>query len=234
MATAHPILQRARRLAGRVEARTLAVWIAVVALPWLFLNLADEVGEGETDVLDRHVLLMLRTPGDPTDPIGPRWVEEAVRDVTALGGFTLLTVTLVVATILLIFHDRRREALVFAVTVIAAQVSSEIFKALFDRDRPSLVAHGSHVYSQSFPSGHSTMAAATFFTLAMVLATLETTQRTKLLIVGLAAIFVMAVGCSRVYLGVHWPTDVLAGWTLGASWALVARVALALWPWPAR
>lgn len=234
MATAHPILQRARRLAGRVEARTLAVWIAVVALPWLFLNLAEEVGEGETDVVDRHVLLMLRTPGDPTDPIGPRWVEEAVRDVTALGGFTLLTVTLVVATILLIFHNRRREALVFAVTVIAAQISSEIFKALFDRDRPSLVAHGSHVYSQSFPSGHSTMAAATFFTLAMVLATLETTQRTKLLIVGLAAIFVMAVGCSRVYLGVHWPTDVLAGWTLGASWALVARVALALGPWPAR
>lgn len=215
-----------KSLASRLEARTLAIWIAVVGVPWLFLSLADEVGEGETDDLDRWVLLAFRRSGDPTDPIGPRWFEEAMRDVTALGGFTLLTVTVVVATLMLIFHDRRREALVFAATVILAQVSSELLKALYDRDRPSLVTHGSHAYSQSFPSGHSAMAAATFFTLATVLAAVEAKKRTKALIYCLAITFVVSVGISRVYLGVHWPTDVLGGWALGASWALAAWVVL--------
>jgi undecaprenyl-diphosphatase len=213
-------------LAKRLETRTLAAWIAVAGAPWLFLSIADEVGEGETDQIDHRLLLLFRAPGDPSDPIGPRWFEEAMRDVTALGGFTLLTVTVIVATLMLVFHDRRREALVFAVTVILAQISSEVLKAIYDRDRPSLVAHGSHVYSQSFPSGHSALAAATFFTLATVVASVESKKRTKALIYGLAITFVVTVGISRVYLGVHWPTDVLGGWALGASWALAAWVVL--------
>ncbi len=211
---------------GKLEIRTLAVWIAVVGLPWAFLNIADEVGEGETDKIDRALLLAFRTPGAPGDPIGPRWFEESMRDITALGGFTLLTVTVIVASLLLVFHARRREALVFSVTVVLAQISSQVLKGLYDRDRPDLVTHGSIVYSQSFPSGHSTMAAVTFFTLATVLASLETNTRTKALIYAVAMLFVVSVGISRVYLGVHWPTDVLGGWALGASWALVARVAL--------
>lgn len=213
---------------GKLEIRTLAVWIAVVGLPWAFLNIADEVGEGETDKIDRALLLAFRTPGAPGDPIGPRWFEESMRDITALGGFTLLTVTVVVSSLLLVFHAKRREALVFAVTVVLAQISSQLLKSLYDRDRPDLVTHGSIVYSQSFPSGHSTMAAVTFFTLATVLASLETTTRTKALIYAVAMLFVVSVGISRVYLGVHWPTDVLGGWALGASWALVARVVLSL------
>lgn len=222
------MIERLKSWATRLEARTLVLWIAVVGAPWLFLNLADEVGEGETDALDHRLLLMFRVPGDPSDPLGPRWLEEAVRDITALGGFTLLSVTLVAATLLLVFHERRREALVFAATVILAQVSSEVLKAIYDRDRPSLVTHGSHAYSQSFPSGHSVMAAATFFTLATVLASLESKKRTKALIYGLAITFVVSVGISRVYLGVHWPTDVLGGWALGASWALAAWLVLGI------
>lgn len=222
------MIRRLKALASRLEARTLAVWIAVAGAPWLFLTLAEEVGEGETDVIDRRLLLALRTAGAPDDPIGPRWFEEAMRDITALGGFTLLTVTTIVAVLLLIFHDRRREALIFGATVVLAQVSSELLKALYDRPRPSLVAHGGFVYSQSFPSGHSALAAATFFTLATVVASVETKKRTKALIFGLAMVFVVTVGISRVYLGVHWPTDVLGGWALGASWALVAWVALGL------
>lgn len=222
------MIERLKALIGRLEARTLAVWIAVVGAPWFFLAIADEVGEGETDLVDRSLLLALRTPGLPGDPIGPRWFEEAMRDITALGGFTLLTITTIVAVLLLLFHDRRREALVFGATVVLAQASSELLKALYDRPRPSLVTHGSIVYSQSFPSGHSTLSAATFFTLATVVASVETKKRTKALIFGLAILFVVTVGVSRVYLGVHWPTDVLAGWALGASWALVAWVVLGL------
>ncbi|MFN3514205.1 MAG: phosphatase PAP2 family protein [Phenylobacterium sp.] len=221
-----PLIARARVLAARQESRALAVLLAGAGSLWAFLTLADEVTEGETDAADRWLLLALRNPADPADPLGPRWFEEAMRDVTALGGFTLLTFTVVVATLLLIFHDRRREALVFAATVILAQVSSELTKALFDRDRPALVAHGGYVYSQSFPSGHSTMAAVTFFTLATVVASVEARKRTKALIYGLAVVFVVLVGVSRVYLGVHWPTDVAGGWALGAAWAMAAWLVL--------
>jgi undecaprenyl-diphosphatase len=222
------MIERLKNLAGRLEARTLILWIAVAGAPWLFLTVAGEVGEGETEAIDRYLLLAMRTPGNPTDPIGPRWFEEAVRDITALGGFTLLTITTVVSVLLLMFHKRRREALIFGVTVVLAQISSELLKALYDRPRPGLVAHGSIVYSQSFPSGHSALAAATFFTLATVVASVETTKRTKALIFGMAITFVVMVGISRVYLGVHWPSDVLGGWALGASWALLAWVVLSL------
>jgi undecaprenyl-diphosphatase len=225
---ASPVFIVLRALAKRIETRTLAVWIACVGSLWAFLSIADEVGEGETDDVDRVLLLWLRTPGDLSDPIGPRWFEEAMRDITALGGFTLLTVTVIVGTLMLIFHDRRREAAVFAITVILAQISSEVLKAVFDRDRPTLVAHGGYAYSQSFPSGHSAMAAVTFFTLATVVASVEAKKRTKALIYGMAITFVVTVGISRVYLGVHWPTDVVGGWALGASWAFAAWIVLGL------
>ncbi|WP_309645716.1 phosphatase PAP2 family protein [Phenylobacterium sp.] len=222
------MIARLKSLARRLEARTLAVWIAVAGAPWVFLAVADEVGEGDTASLDRRLLLAMRAAHDPSDPLGPRWLEESMRDITALGGFTLLTITAVVAVLLLVFHDRRRAALILGSTVVLAQISSELLKAVYDRPRPSLVAHGSIVYSQSFPSGHSTLAAATFFTLAAVVASAETKKQTKALIFVLAILFVVMVGISRVYLGVHWPTDVLGGWALGASWALVAWVVLGL------
>lgn len=212
----------------RPEAKTLAVWIALFGAPWLFFTVAEEVGEGETEAIDRALILAFRNPADLADPIGPRWFEEAMRDITALGGFTVLTITTLVAGLLLLFHDRRRQALIFVATVVLAQVSSEVLKAFYDRDRPSLVTHGSHVYSQSFPSGHSTLAAATFFTLAAILASLEARKRTKAVILSLAILFVVGVGISRVYLGVHWPSDVLGGWALGASWAFLAWVALGM------
>lgn len=221
------VSERLKFLTRRPETKYLVLLVAALGAPWMFLSIADEVHEGETDAIDRHLLLALRSAADPTDPIGPRWFEESMRDITALGGFTVLTVTVIVAALMLVFHERRREAAVFALTVVAAQISSELLKVLYDRPRPSLVAHGSYVYSQSFPSGHSALAAATFFTLATVVASVEAKRRTKALIYGLATLLVVAVGISRVYLGVHWPTDVLGGWALGASWALVAWIILA-------
>ncbi len=220
------MIERLKTLLGKLETRTLVLLVALVGGPSLFVTIAGEVAEGETAALDRRLLLAFRSPGDPSDPLGPRWFEESMRDITALGGFTLVTLLTVVATLLLVFRQRRREALIFAVTVILAYASSEVLKAFYDRDRPMLVAHGAIVYSQSFPSGHSTAAAATFLTLATVLASFETRRRSKALIYALAITGMVAVGVSRVYLGVHWPTDVLAGWALGASWALAAWIAL--------
>jgi undecaprenyl-diphosphatase len=217
---------RLTTLLKRLEARALVLWAAAAAALWGFLVLAGEMGEGETAALDRRLLLALRAPGHPADPIGPAWLQECMRDLTAVGGVTVLTLVTITAVVTLLFHGKWRHALVMGGTVLAAQVSSSALKVFYDRPRPTLVPHGSFVYSASFPSGHSTLAAAVYLTLAAVVASLERTRRAKIFVFCLALLIVPAVGFSRVYLGVHWPTDVLAGWSLGSLWALGALIAL--------
>ncbi len=214
------------RLLQKLEVRTLAMLAAAAAAVWAFLSVAGEMAEGETASIDRPLMLMLRTPGNPADPIGPRWLEESMRDVTALGGFTFLTLLTIIATAALAFYGKRLQAAVLLGAVIAAELSADLLKALYNRPRPDLVPHLSYVYSHSFPSGHSTLSAATFLTLAGILSSLQTKRRAKAFIFTIAVLLVTAIGFSRVYLGVHWPTDVLAGWTLGAAWALLARLVL--------
>jgi undecaprenyl-diphosphatase len=124
------------------------------------------------------------------------------------------------------FHKRIRHSLVLGGAVLLALASSNASKVFYDRPRPELVPHGVEVYSASFPSGHSTLAAATYLTLAMLVASLEPRRRTKALAYGVAVAVLAAVGFSRVYLGVHWPSDVLAGWCLGAMWALAGWLVL--------
>ncbi len=209
-------------LLRRIESRALILVIGLAGALWAFFNVASEVGEGDTAALDRQVLLALRNPTNPGDPIGSRSFEESMRDVTALGGFTVVTLVTVVAVAAFLFHGRRRHALVLAATVLLANISSEVAKSLYARPRPDLVPHGSYVYSASFPSGHSTLSAATYLTLAVLIASLEPNRGTKVMVVVLAGILVFAIGFSRVYLGVHWPSDVLAGWSLGGAWALAA------------
>jgi undecaprenyl-diphosphatase len=224
-------------LLKRIESRILILWIGLAGAVWAFFNIAEEVVEGDTHDIDRTVLLSLRNPRDLNDPVGPRTFEEAMRDVTALGGFTVLTLVTVVGVLVFLFHGRKRHAAVLAGTVLLAQLASELTKSLYGRPRPDLVAHGSYVYSGSFPSGHSMLSAATYLTLAMLLASLETQRATKGLVYVLAILLVLAIGISRVYLGVHWPSDVLGGWALGAAYSLAAWVVL-IWiggrPRPAR
>ena len=191
-----------------------------------FAALTDEVAEGGTGRLDRLVLLAFRVPGHPDIALGPHWVQEAARDVTALGGFTVLTLVTVLATAMLVIHGRRRQALVFVATVAIAQAVSAVLKTWIDRPRPTLVEHLDLVYSSSFPSGHAMMTPAVYLTLAGILAAGEAKRSEKLLLLGGAALLSVAVGVSRVYLGVHWPTDVLGGWTLGAATALAASLVL--------
>jgi undecaprenyl-diphosphatase len=215
------------KLIRRIESRALILVIGCAGALWAFFNIASEVGEGETLAIDRRILLALRTPGHLADPIGSRSFEEAMRDVTALGGFTVVTLVTVVGVLAFLIHRRWRHAMVLAVTVLLAEISSEGMKHLYGRPRPDLVPHGTYVYSASFPSGHSTLSAATFFTLAMLIASLEPHRAAKVMSYGLAGLLVISIGVSRVYLGVHWPSDVLAGWCLGAAWALAAWLALA-------
>lgn len=222
------------RFAKRFEARVLIALVLATGAVLAFLELADEMVEGETDALDRQLVLSLRTPGDLNNPIGSHNVEEAVRDVTALGGTTLVVVVTLVGVLAFAFHRRYRHAVVLAVTVLLGTLSSNLTKAFFERPRPDLVPHEVVVYSGSFPSGHSTMAATTYLTLAMLVSSLEPRRRTKALVYGLAGVVLVGVGFSRIYLGVHWPSDVLAGWCLGAAWALAAWLALRLLNAPTR
>jgi len=211
---------------ARVETVSLILWLAVAGAVWAFLSLGGEMAEGETLAFDRRILMALRNPADPADPIGPRWLAESLRDVTALGGFTVLTLVAIVAVLALVFHGKRKQALVFAAVVVCAQLSANLLKGLYARPRPDFLPHDMFVYSASFPSGHSTVAAATYLALATTIASLEPKARTKTLAYVMAALIIVAVGFSRVYLGVHWPSDVLAGWTLGSAWALAGWIVL--------
>jgi undecaprenyl-diphosphatase len=152
--------------------------------------------------------------------LGPHWLENAVRDVTALGGTPLiLFMTLAVAGYLAMAR-KPGAALFVLVAILGAAVLSFLGKDLIARPRPELVPHGMVVITKSFPSGHATGAAAAYLTLGALLARFQPRRRLKIYILGLALTITVAVGLSRLYLGVHWPTDVLAGWTLGAGWAL--------------
>lgn len=220
------VLRRLWAFLRRFEARVLIGLMLAAAALLSFLEIADDMAEGDTRAIDGRLILALREPGDLNDPIGSRTIEEAVRDVTALGGTTLVVVVTVVSVLAFVFHRKRVHALVMAGAVAAAWASSQLTKAFFGRPRPDLVPHDVYVYSGSFPSGHSTMSTAAFLTLAMLVASLEMKRRSKALAYTLAALVVVGVGFSRVYLGVHWPSDVLAGWCLGTAWALVGWLAL--------
>jgi undecaprenyl-diphosphatase len=223
-------IQRARGLAlylrTHVEMRYLLALLLVAVGVWVFLELADEVVEGETRAFDEAVLLALRNPADPSDPVGPPWVEEMGRDLTALGGTAILALVTggVVVYLLLV----RRWALAWLVTlaVVGGLLLNTALKAGYDRPRPDLVPHYTELTNASFPSGHSMLAATTYLTLGALLARLQRRRRVAAFVMAMAILITALVGVSRVYLGVHWPTDVAAGWAAGAVWAVVCSVAL--------
>lgn len=209
-------------LLRRLESRALLALLAAIGAAWAFLALGDEMLEGGTLQLDRSILLAFRTPGDPADPIGSQSLQEAMRDLTALGGFTVLTLVTVLAAAAFLLHRKIRHAVILVATVLVGQAGSEVLKGLYGRPRPDLVPHGVYVYSASFPSGHSMLSATVYLTLAALISSLEPRRGPKALVFVTAILIMAAVGVSRIYLGVHWPSDVLAGWCAGAGLALAA------------
>ncbi|QJE97702.1 phosphatase PAP2 family protein [Luteolibacter luteus] len=187
----------------------------------LFIEIALEVRENETRRLDESLLLMMREPGNPSDPIGSDRIEEMARDLTALGGLTLLTGVTLVATGVALFADRWRLALLGVASVLGGTLVMNLLKHGFDRPRPNLVEHHTVVHNASFPSGHSMMAAMVYLTLGILLARTQPRKRVRAFIVVISILITILVGVSRVYLGVHWPTDVVAGWALGGAWAVM-------------
>ena len=223
-----PAIDALKRKLLRFEVPVLLVLAAGLGCVWGFIEVAAEVGEGETRALDEHLLLALRESGDPADPIGPRWVEEMARDFTALGGVAVLALITFISVVYLLLMKKRRAALMLVVAVGGGLLLSTLFKAGFHRPRPDLVAHLSQVHTASFPSGHSMLSAVTYLTLGALLSPLHRDWQVKVFLLSTAILITVLVGLSRVYLGVHWPTDVLAGWAAGGAWASLCWLA-ALW-----
>ena len=212
----------------RIELLPLLVLVLVAGGIWLFAEIADEVNEGDTHQIDEEILLALRNPADRADPLGPPWVEETERDFTALGGIGVLTLLTLAVSTYLVLDGKPHAAVLVLIAVGGALLWTNLLKHGFQRPRPDLVPHGSYVYTTSFPSGHSMLSAATYLTLGALLARVQPRRRMKIFLLGFAALLTLLVGISRVYLGVHWPTDVLAGWTAGGVWALICWL-LARW-----
>jgi undecaprenyl-diphosphatase len=200
-------------------AKTAVVgWISAAA----FAALALIIGAGWLAPLDRALLEALRVPGAPAEPIGPAWLEEAARDITALGGTPILLLLTCAVALQLWINGHSRRALFALGAVGGAQALSELLKALIARPRPDIVPHEVAVYSASFPSGHAMLATAAYFTLAFILATGANRARNRIGLYASAGVLAFLIGASRVYLGVHWPSDVVAGWFAGLAWAVGA------------
>jgi undecaprenyl-diphosphatase len=215
------VVERLLQRLPAVEPVVLIVLAIGAASLWGFIKTADAVYENETEGFDRWMVGALRDPANPADPVGPAWVEEMARDVSALGGFAWITfATLVIAGYLWIDGKGRMALLLVATTGTGALVSM-LLKSIFARPRPELVPHLSQVFSSSFPSGHSMIAAVVYLTLGSLLASVISRLTLKVYVLSVAVLLTVAVGVTRVYLGVHYPTDVLAGWLAGLVWALV-------------
>jgi undecaprenyl-diphosphatase len=203
----------------RRELGWLIVGLGVCLLLLGFLALASEVMEGDTTTLDTRILVSLRKADDPSIPIGPAWVEAALLDLTAIGGPTVLGLVVFAVVGFLALQTRYRTALVVLITAASGEVANIAIKNTFLRPRPTVVPHLREAISTSFPSGHAMESAIIYLTLGAMLMRLAEGRITKLYCIGMAIFLTFLVGVSRVYLGVHYPTDVIGGWIFGFLWA---------------
>jgi undecaprenyl-diphosphatase len=217
------------RRAARREVLPLFVALLVAVALWVFAEVAEEVLEGDPIPFDEALLHLLRQPGDPTRPIGPGWLVEVALEVTALGSGSVLLLVLLAVVGYLALEARWRELWFVVMAAVGGAAISSGVKWLVGRPRPVALIPLVHPDSPSFPSGHAMLAAVVYLTLGALLARFVPRRRVKAFFVTAAMILVFLVGVTRVYLGVHYPSDVLGGWSAGLAWALVCwLVALAL------
>jgi undecaprenyl-diphosphatase len=187
----------------------------------IFAKITEELLEGDLHGFDRAILLALRQPGDPAKPLGPLWLQVAARDVTSLGSPAVLALVTLTALGFLGLKRQWRAALFVLGSICGGTAVSFALKELVQRPRPDFVAAVAQTQTYSFPSGHAFLSAVTFLTLGALLARVQRQAEVKIYLLGVAIAITVLVGISRVYIGVHWPTDVLAGWCAGAAWAIL-------------
>ena len=226
-----PVLRSIIAFARR-EVGAVAVLLGLAVLLNAFIFLADEVVEGETNHLDRAVLTALRVPGRPHQPIGPQWLDVAARDFTALGSIAVLATFVLLVAGLFFGLRRLREGLLLIAAGGGGIAVSQLVKGWVGRERPDLVFRAVEAANPSFPSGHAMLSAVVFLSLGALSARFASSRRVKTYVMAAAVLLTLLVGVTRIYLGVHWLTDVLAGWSLGSAWALLFW--LVEWAWERR
>jgi undecaprenyl-diphosphatase len=208
-------IQNSFKAESKVLFRVFFIFIGLL----IFILIANEVSRGETKSFDLMILKSLRSPGNLSQPIGPEWVELAMHDITSLGGGTVIVIiTLSVAGFLILQKNYSALWLILAATIGGALVGLGL-KEFMGRERPPLIFHLVYVETLSFPSGHSMMSAVVYLTQAALLARIQQKKSIRIYMISIALSLTFLIGISRIYLGVHYPTDVLAGWSLGIAWA---------------
>ena len=198
----------------------LAIAVVLLSMFWL----GSEVAEGDIFALDKVILHSLRSAQDAAVPIGPSWLLRVMLDITALGGVTVLTLITVLVVGFLVASRKFSTAMFVAVAVASGALVNSALKGFFVRPRPEIVPHLIEVSSTSFPSGHAMNSAMAYLTLAALVARSQERVSVRLYLLGTAMALTLLVGLTRVYLGVHWPSDVLAGWSIGALWAALCSL----------
>jgi undecaprenyl-diphosphatase len=203
----------------RIDRRILLAFLLIALVLFLFLRLASEVAEGETFALDRSIMIALRSD-NLADPVGPAWLELAMVQLTSLGSGAVLWLVTVLSGGYLLAARKPASAAFLFVSIAAGMALNAVLKVQFLRPRPALVTHLVQVQTTSFPSGHAMNSAIVYLTLGGLLARSQTSRAVRIYLLSVALGLTVMVGISRIYLGVHWPSDVLAGWSVGSAWAL--------------
>lgn len=210
------------------EITILLSLLAFVLGLWGFLELTDEILENEIFGYDEWVLNSLRRGGNP---VGPPWMPEVMRDITSLGSTAVLVIVLASVSGFLALQKKFRSALLTIITAGSGVLVVIALKYFLARERPDIITHMVEVTSLSYPSGHAMMSAVVYLTLASMVALLQDHRRTKIYSIVMALLLTFLIGSSRVYLGVHYPSDVLAGWSMGLAWASLCWLVVRFTGW---
>lgn len=217
-------------LYDRIEFPVLLAGIIVAGGLWGFVELMEVARDTAPHTFDTQILLAFREAGDPGNPIGSPRFEGAVRDITALGSAVVLTLITAATVVYFLLVRRWTTALFVLAAVGGGQILATLLKFGIDRPRPDLVSKLAVETSLSFPSGHAMLSAVTYLTLGTLAARFLPGHVTKIYVFVLAVLLTLMVGVSRLYLGVHWPSDVLAGWCAGFAWAMLCWLAARFMP----
>ena len=203
-----------------------AVWLGVglassIFVVWAFAEVTEEVIEGESRRFDRAVLLWIGANV-------PDWLEGPMRFFTALGYYWVVLPLLAVAVFAFYLLRWRLSTVVLLVSTAGGVVLTTVLKAVFRRARPEILDSGYSASFYSFPSGHATVAVGFYGALTFILAyRLRGAARWAVVAVGTA--LVLLIGFSRLYFGVHYPTDVLAGYLAAPLWLVSVGTVYVLW-----
>lgn len=218
----HPtaFLTRALRVA-RTEIAALAALLVVALGVMTFVELADDMTEADGQAFDLMVLQAVRPiPNQPDQPWGPWWLHEAAADITSLGGISVLALFAVAAMGFLLIQRKWLSAVLMAVGLAGGVALSEGLKAVFQRERPPIAFQAVETINASFPSGHALLSTVFYLTLGVMLTRAVPQRRLKAYVLGVSLLIALMIGLTRIYLGAHWASDVFAGWSVGAAWAM--------------